>query len=1121
MKAAILRLVAIVSLSAAALAAYGTNVGPTDVPLTNSVDKDVKPTIMFILDDSGSMAWEYMPDSVNLNSGKKCYRSYLYNRVFYNPNITYTPPVNWDGTSYGNATYPKAKQDGFLASTTTDLTNWYYYNYTGALPDDGTCHADTSYATVLYSSLTAAQQQNVANWYTYYRTRILMMKSAITLAFKGVDDQFRIGYMSINNNTGSDFLNTAVFDAAGKAAWYAKITSAKANNGTGTRWALSTAGRLFGGQLTGQTFWGTKVTDPIKYSCQQNMTIMSTDGFWNSQMTGMGCTHDEGCKLNGSTIGDNDGSPVKPPFVEDTANTSADSLADIAYYYYNTDIRPDIATKNVFPVPSAYTELDDKNKFQHMNTHTIGLGVSGIRNYKYPYWTCGTSDTDCDYGKIKAGAAQWPRPVHDDPTAIDDLWHAAVNGHGRYFGAKDPTQVKNGLDEIIAGFPTPGAGGAAAVGNLVASVGDGLYLGEFKTKEWSGDLQKFAIVSNSPITVAAAASWSAQTQLDAQTWSTRQILMAKEDGSGALVAFSTANLTNAIASKWFDAGPTNPNDAALPYYGTAQYPFFSGSQITAATPTALINFLRGDRSLEDSANTLEETSATKLFRGRAHVLGDIVNSPPIYVGQTPSFDYQDKGYMDTFASKIASRTPMVFAGANDGMLHAFFAETGKEAWAFVPTAVMPYLFRLADKNYSGHHRYFVDGPITVGDADFGNGDWHTVLIGGLGKGGKAFYALDITDTAKPTLLWEYSTADAAGKCVGTTSKTTCDKDLGYTFGNAPMTRLNLNGDTTDTKWVALFASGYDNTTPGDSQGHLYMVDVTTGAKLAEMVTSGSIDPSLSGISWVNGWNDDGMHKNYVRQAYAGDLGGRIWRFDLKKQTATLMTTLGMSAGKGDSNVNKPQPVTTRIEMGAFANDSAQRVLYVGTGRYLNYDDVTNTDVQSIYAIRDTESSTTYPIAGKTNFRDTPAAYLLTSNTNNRTSSTFNYNNVTTNSYGWYMDFNASGGERVITHPRLFGGQQNNLTVVTNQPIANKCDIGGTGYIYSLNAQPAVGVKVTTSDTVYTVVGAMVMGMATITSPSGAGTGVITKSDGTLEFPPTKGPTYGNTVRRISWRELRN
>src|SRR5690606_213431 len=137
------------------------------------------------------------------------------------------------------------------------------------------------------------------------------------------------------------------------------------------------------------------------------------------------------------------------------------------------------------------------------------------------------------------------------------------------------------------------------------------------------------------------------------------------------------------------------------------------------------------------------------------------------------------------------------------MLHAFNGDTGEELWAYVPTAVIPNLYKLADKGYANNHRFFVDGPIVVGDvclsATCDANQWKTILVGGLGKGGRAYYALDITNPASPKVLWEFS-----------------DVNLGYTFGNAIITKVAG-------QWAVIVASGYNNTSPGDGKGRLFVL----------------------------------------------------------------------------------------------------------------------------------------------------------------------------------------------------------------------------------------------------------------------------------------------------------
>lgn len=1107
MKRTLLRILGGVACAMLGPVAFGADtLSLVTTPVVNSVSVDVKPSIMFLLDDSGSMGWEFMPDAVNGNNNKRCYRNHLYNRVYFDPTRVYQLPVDSTGTAYPAATFTGAWTNGFNPGGTKDLSSKfragndgvdhaaYYYEYTGAgSPVPGTCYGDADYTLV---TVAAGQQQNFANWYSYYRTRMLMMKSAVTIAFKGIDQAFRIGYMSINNNTGSDFLNPTIFDSAGKMAWYAKIIAATPSGGTGLRWTLTTAGRLFGGKLTGSTFRGSTVDDPVKHSCQQNLTILSTDGFWNSSATGAGCGSHQGCYLDGTAMGNTDGAPTLRPQLD--VYDEPGTLADVAMYYFKTDLRGD-KVDNVFHAPS----LDDTNSFQHMNTFTIGLGVDGTLKYEYPYKACAT----CDYPAIVAGTKDWPKPVPDSPTAVDDLWHAAVNGHGLYFGANSPDDVQRGLDAIVASLPKPGAGGAVAVASQVVALGDGAFLGGYNTKEWTGDIKKHTFANEATAELAAAPSWSAQAKLDARvspSADTREKLYFSRNG--ALTKFLPANLGPEILKKWFDVGNGNPNGRLN------QYPFFSAAQIAAADPVSVINFVRGHRGLEDTSNDIKENTVTKLYRGRTHVLGDIVNSSPAYV-QKPAFDYQQNGY-SAWAEGRKGRKGAVYAGANDGMLHAFDGETGEELWAFIPTAVMPYLYKLADKTYETDHRPFVDGPLTVGDVYYG-GSWKTVVIGGLGRGGRAYFALNVTDPDNPELLWEFSGMDALGlSCEGTASATTCDKDLGFTYGGAIMTKLMGTAETAN--WVAVFGSGYNNELPystGDGAGHLYMVDIQSGAQLAKITTGGGTIAKETGIAWVNGWTDSGMTRNEVRDVYAGDLDGNIWRFDLVGQTVMLLTKLRGGAGNH-------QPVTTRPELGDFANDVNQRVVYIGTGKYVELTDKNDTDIQSFYAIRDTGNALKSNVGGAGGFRSVAKPLLSSGNR----SSVMKYNDVTTDPDGWVLDFDVStggGSERVIVHPRIFGPNQSSLMVVTNIPTGEDCDVGGTGYVYFLDSQPNKSYDADMSATVVPVPGAMAVGASIVTTKAGASKGIITRSDGTVVTVGANPPSYGNTVRRVSWRELMN
>src|SRR3989338_8332353 len=212
MKITAKRIIQMSLLSAATGLSTTTQAAATDIansPMASSGNTSIKPNIMFILDDSGSMDWEYLPDSVNNNNDKFCYRNHNYNGVYYNPNATYELPVNADGTFYSNSNFTAALTSGFSGTTAKNLTTQfrtgndsaeqaaYYYNYTGtspATPVRGACYADSSYTKVdVAATGTAAQKQNFANWYTYYRDRMHTMKSAAGLAFKDIGNNFRVG----------------------------------------------------------------------------------------------------------------------------------------------------------------------------------------------------------------------------------------------------------------------------------------------------------------------------------------------------------------------------------------------------------------------------------------------------------------------------------------------------------------------------------------------------------------------------------------------------------------------------------------------------------------------------------------------------------------------------------------------------------------------------------------------------------------------------------------------------------------------------------------------------------------------------------------------------------------
>jgi type IV pilus assembly protein PilY1 len=836
-----------------------TDIAPA--PLANASTAVVKPNLMFILDDSRSMDRDYMPDWADasfckdLDSslrdcafGSPAYNSSNFNSVYYNPKITYRPPVLYDGTSMNSfdtsAEWAAVPNDGYgiqfsgtwnlLTSMTdyvwcidstppsADRTNgtiggecrrpvnpstgvWehrsstyntrvsvygtrppYYYttsldpiewcdarNTSGALigfgkgvnppasgvdscsykkdgvnpfnsnkflyPKFGTwtrvdiepgratypraaSRSDCSGAVGATGCSYAEEMTNFANWWAYYRSRMQAMKSSAGHAFVNVDDRFRVGFITITPNSPVDpnqYLPIADFDATQKQKWFTKFYAQDAPGGGGTplREALSRVGRYYANVTNGIN--SGMSDDPIQYSCQQNFAILTSDGYWTSNA---------GDKLDGTGIGDHDSNVTSAPRPLLDANSDSGTLADVAQYYYITDLRSagstgalgtDVGTNNVPGKPTSDPQ-NDSASHQHMTTFTLGMGVDGTLTYAPDYRENPTGD----FLAIKSGTMNWPTPASANPTGIDDMWHAAVNGRAKYFSAKDPTSLSAGLTEALVGVnATIGSAAAAATSNLEPIAGDNfVYIANYETVFWNGDVEARTIdlttgsVSTSPV-------WSAQAQLDNKTISTvpggisRTIYFHKPGATNNLMAFfGTPLQMDATELSWF-SGPwiSGGGGPALSHWSSLT----ATQQAIGGAPKNLVLFLRGDSMFEAQASN---PAGNHIYRDRTHVLGDIVNAQPVYV-KTANANYTDTGYAafkDCINNGVGgacsgARIPNVYLSANDGMLHALNGDTGDERWAFIPRVVMPNLYRLADQDYANRHQYYIDGSPTVGD----------------------------------------------------------------------------------------------------------------------------------------------------------------------------------------------------------------------------------------------------------------------------------------------------------------------------------------------------------------------------------------------------------------------
>ena len=513
--------------------------------------------------------------------------------------------------------------------------------------------------------------------------------------------------------------------------------------------------------------------------------------------------------------------------------------------------------------------------------------------------------------------------------------------------------------------------------------------------------------------------------LNAQNWNSgRQILTYKP---------SAALGSRGVAFRW-PANPASPTatepDAAL---ATALNKDILGA--TDGYGAYRLEYLRGNTAREV---TQCPACTAPTFRNRSStVLGDIINSAPVYVG-TGTADYRDSMESARYSTYVAARnlqTPMIYVGANDGMLHGFNGGTGAEVFAYVPWAVRDKLSALTSSNYA--HQFTVDGSPTVGDVYYG-GAWRTALVSGMNSGAKGLFALDVSDPSKFT---ESTAAQVARWEIDAT-----DGDIGYIFSRPLLVK------TKDGKWRAIVGNGYNS-----ANGHavLLLIDVQTGAVTKVDTGSGSAGTpnGLSGVAVVSSANNE-----VADIAYAGDLYGNLWKFDLSSATPSSWnvpyTTSSLPAPLLPATTGQPitaRPDVTRHPQGGY-------MVSVGTGRYIDINDSSTTTGQSIYGVWDkgikvlnSELQTQTIVSTATgsdgqSYRLSTYAVGVPPDTPISGDNAISVTNYYANKRGWKMSLPTSG-ERVISEATVRGGRLITSTVIPSTAI---CSAGGDGWLMEVD-----------------------------------------------------------------------
>ncbi len=1120
----------------------------------------VAPNVMFILDDSGSMHGEIMPsdiiydpretndicrdrfgnrfycdglntigliyprasgvyggsdyDNVVANVEEKSgygamVRSISFNKIHYNPAITYDPWSKQDSSLYADASTTCAlhnperpgtgedycrdltvenknynnnywQDQGSICATTTDacfadqdaLVFWpaSYFNYNGT----GDAWDYTSYTKVeirpsiltysgdgrsarkdcLAGVCTYAQEiQNFANWYSYYRSRVLLARAGIGKSFSSLPQTSsdaapapRVGFAAINK-------------------------AAESIDGTSTGTVVSGVRPFIGADRS--AFFTNLYTRTIP---QQGTPLRNalddvgeyyerTDnaGPWAKVPGGTDSTAHLACRQSYAilmTDGYWNGSGASGAANDNNDGTDGTAIprpagATFTYKAVSpfTDDRSDTLADAAMYYWRTDLRTDLLNKVQPTSSNpaywqhmvTYGVGLG----------VTGTVDPAAAIAAIDTGdTITWPNPTASNAGKVDDLLHAAVNSRGGFFSAANPTEFSAGLTKVLTSINERTASGSNVAANSVALKDETrIFQASFVPGKWTGQLQSFAISAANGISTTP--DWTGSQGIP--DVSSRKVFTWSSTGAAVF--------------------PTTLQGLRL------------GANVAA--------YIKGDTSKE-------RRFENGVYRNRDHLLGDIINSSPAYVKETAT----------------------IFIGANDGMLHAFDAEgTGKgtELFAFIPNAhtdaELDRLKTLSDPLYG--HDYFVDGPVMV--SSFTETPAKNYLVGSLGRGGKGVYFLNVTDPVN------FGTTNITGQYIGTNggNANTPSDHMGNSFGRPLIANVALgnNPNSLVRTPVAIVSNGVNSST-GDPA--LFVFNLATGALLKTIVAKSDTD---NGLSSPRGWDVDG--DTLIDYVYAGDLKGNVWKFDLSGNAVADWALhpqgdpLFTAAGPG----NSVQPITGGISV-AMDPTTFKPWVFFGTGKYIETTDLTSTAVQTFYGIKDLDAAVGargtdlvtrgFSVTGAT-IDGFPVRAFDASAT------------LDPAKKGWFVDLPApvttppTAAERMVGDPFLLGTV---LVAASIVPNADPCDAGGTGFINAIDAFTGTSVqnpffdvdgdgsfdddRLTSGNTTVPV-GSVNLGIAMPTSPTVvesllvAGGSLGTTAAVKVNNPLLKG--------RISWREI--
>jgi len=677
---------------------------------------------------------------------------------------------------------------------------------------------------------------------------------------------------------------------------------------------------------------------------------------------------------------------------------------------------------------SSYKEFPDVIRYLNdadlaNGTYGTAANIDGVQNVTSYFLVDSTKINTTTRGYAQAGGTGEPLPLTDDPRLLvqqlQDVFKQILSVSTTFVSASVPVNAFNRAEVIdnvyLALFQADADAKPFWPGNVkklkFAEVNDGS-----GNRVLVDALDSYAVAADGRIKYDALTYWTNSAKLPPADTDDNEV--TGRDGRAVKRGGAGQKIPGMIAGSIGDVNAS----------GTRQLFYDNGSSLAPlnadnATATALMTSIGVATSAEALVNLKyargqdvnDEDSDGNLTEARGWLLGDPLHSRPLPINYGAVSGYGED-----------NQSIYIAFGANDGFLHfvrnttsgSTGNESGEEIWAFMPQEVMNKLPKLKSNAAGIGKPYLVDGAPSVYvegrfvDQAIDGDDVH--LYFGLGRGGKAYYAIDISDPEDPALLWKIT-------------KSGDYSELAYTTSN-PV--VGLRRDGADTKPIVIFGGGYDLNkdarlgTPGtnDSEGAaLYVADGKTGQLLWKAVGSGSSSSKVfvqSGLtdsiaSAVAALDSDG--DGMTDRVYVGDTGGRVWRADIgSANTAdwklTLLADIGRHYSSTKANDRRffhaPDVVLHKDAIGPFDG------VVIGSGDRSDPLDKGGVVSNFVYLIKDRNVAA----GGGTNTGLTHASFGDVTNTCLEVGGEC----TATLTYGWRMGLTATG-EKSLATPLSVGG----------------------------------------------------------------------------------------------------